>query len=115
MQDVADIVADEHEAQILEQIEAVLHGCTPDELAVIRRRVKDYTRMFGHLETARDSELAENWTEGAYPYRNLLSRKTYERQKYRLQVELLKLQAWVKKNGEKVIILCEGRDATANR
>jgi polyphosphate kinase len=56
-------------------------------------------------------ELSAGWREGAYPYRNLLSRKNYERQKYRLQVELLKLQAWVKDSGQRVVILFEGRDA----
>lgn len=39
------------------------------------------------------------------------SRKSYEKQKYRLQVELLKLQAWVKESGQRVVILFEGRDA----
>ena len=58
-----------------------------------------------------DNELAPDWRDGGYPYRNLLSRKSYEQQKYRLQVELLKLQAWVKETGQKVVILFEGRDA----
>jgi polyphosphate kinase 2 len=58
-----------------------------------------------------DRELVDNWQEGGYPYRNLLSRKSYERQKYRLQVELLKLQAWVKETGQRVVVLFEGRDA----
>lgn len=40
-----------------------------------------------------------------------MSRKSYEKQKYKLQVELLKLQAWVKESQEKVVILFEGRDA----
>lgn len=40
-----------------------------------------------------------------------MSRKSYEKQKYQLQVELLKLQAWVKETGQKVVILFEGRDA----
>ena len=40
-----------------------------------------------------------------------MSRKNYETQKYRLQVELLKLQAWVKDTGQRVVILFEGRDA----
>jgi len=111
MKDVVDMVADEHRIQILERTEALLEGITPDELAVIRRRVKEQIRLMGHIQTAHDLELAENWTEGAYPYRNRMTRKTYERQKYRLQVELLKLQAWVKREGKKVIILCEGRDA----
>ncbi len=58
-----------------------------------------------------DHELADDWQEGGYPYKNLLSRKSYERQKYRLQVELLKLQAWVKETGQRVVVLFEGRDA----
>jgi polyphosphate kinase 2 len=58
-----------------------------------------------------DLELAEDWRKGGYPYKNLLSRRSYEKQKYRLQVELLKLQAWVKDSGQKVVILFEGRDA----
>ena len=61
--------------------------------------------------TDADLILADDWRKGAYPYRNLLSRRSYEKQKYRLQVELLKLQAWVKEAGQKVVILFEGRDA----
>ncbi len=58
-----------------------------------------------------DFELSPDWREGGYPYRNLMARKSYERQKYRLQVELLKLQAWVNATGQKIVILFEGRDA----
>lgn len=58
-----------------------------------------------------DEELSENWRKGGYPYKYRMSRKNYERQKYSLQVELLKLQAWVKENQQRVIILFEGRDA----
>jgi polyphosphate kinase 2 len=42
---------------------------------------------------------------------SLLGRKQYESEKYQLQVELLKLQEWVKENGKKVAIVFEGRDA----
>jgi len=58
-----------------------------------------------------DDELAEDWREGGYPYENLMSRRNYESHKYRLQVELLKLQAWVKQTGQRLVILFEGRDA----
>ena len=58
-----------------------------------------------------DEELAPGWRDGGYPYQNLMTRRTYEREKYRLQVELLKLQAWVKETGQRVVILFEGRDA----
>ncbi len=37
--------------------------------------------------------------------------KTYEKELARLQVELIKLQAWVKENGEKIVVIFEGRDA----
>ncbi|WP_374987646.1 polyphosphate kinase 2 [Pseudomonas sp. N040] len=58
-----------------------------------------------------DDELAADWRQGGYPYKNLMSRKRYEQEKYHLQVELLKLQAWVKDTGQKLVILFEGRDA----
>ncbi len=58
-----------------------------------------------------DEELADDWRQGGYPYKNLMGRKNYERLKYGLQVELLKLQAWVKSSGQKVVIVFEGRDA----
>ena len=58
-----------------------------------------------------DEELAKDWKEGGYPYANLLRRSVYEKEKFRLQVELLKLQAWVKETGQRVVIVFEGRDA----
>ncbi|MFT3755970.1 MAG: polyphosphate kinase 2 [Pseudoxanthomonas sp.] len=58
-----------------------------------------------------DMELAKGWRDGAYPYRYLMRRSTYEKEKFKLQVELLKLQAWVKETGQRVMILFEGRDA----
>lgn len=36
---------------------------------------------------------------GEYPYKRKISRPGYEKNKAKLQVELLKLQEWVKKNG----------------
>ena len=58
-----------------------------------------------------DDELAADWRDGGYPYKHLMRRSSYEAQKYQLQVELLKLQAWVKETGLRVVILFEGRDA----
>ena len=40
-----------------------------------------------------------------------LSNKKYEQELYKLQVELCKLQKWVKQTGQKIIIIFEGRDA----
>ena len=40
-----------------------------------------------------------------------MKRSEYERLKLGLQIELLKMQNWVKREGERVVILFEGRDA----
>jgi len=48
---------------------------------------------------------------GEYPYRRKMSRRTYERHKAELQVELLKAQRWVEDTEQRVVMLFEGRDA----
>ncbi len=48
---------------------------------------------------------------GAYPYPTKMGRKEYEARKAELQIELLKMQNWVKESGERVVMLFEGRDA----
>lgn len=40
-----------------------------------------------------------------------VKKKPYETELYRLQIELLKLQAWVKQTGARVAVIFEGRDA----
>jgi len=97
-------------SEVLRRIQALIAGASPDEVKALRRSLfKQDEAQGNHVDP--DAELASGWREGAYPYKNLLSRKGYEKQKYRLQVELLKLQAWVKESGQRVVILFEGRDA----
>jgi polyphosphate kinase 2 len=43
--------------------------------------------------------------------KNGLNKKDYEKELYRLQSELVKLQYWVKETGYKAIVVFEGRDA----
>ncbi len=40
-----------------------------------------------------------------------LKKKVYEKELFKLQVELCKLQAWVKQSGTRAIVVFEGRDA----
>jgi polyphosphate kinase 2 len=40
-----------------------------------------------------------------------INNKVYERELYRLQIEMIKLQEWIKQNGERVVVIFEGRDA----
>jgi polyphosphate kinase 2 len=99
-------------SETLRQLQALIAGASPDEVKALRRTLfrRDEPES-GVPVVDPDTELAPGWREGGYPYKNLLSRKNYEKQKYRLQVELLKLQAWVKETGQRVVILFEGRDA----
>jgi polyphosphate kinase len=48
---------------------------------------------------------------GGYPYEKRLKREDYEEQLGQLQSELLKLQIHVRENGERVLVIFEGRDA----
>lgn len=41
----------------------------------------------------------------------LITKKTYEKELARLQVELVKLQEWIRTRGLKLVVLFEGRDA----
>ncbi|MFA6119982.1 MAG: polyphosphate kinase 2 [Sideroxydans sp.] len=89
---------------------AIFDGASPDDAAMLRKALLQQPAFLSRSKFP-DEELAGNWREGGYPYKNLLSRKSYEKQKFQLQVELLKLQNWVKETGQKVVILFEGRDA----
>ncbi|RLJ41649.1 polyphosphate kinase 2 [Litoreibacter meonggei] len=48
----------------------------------------------------------------SYPYDERMDRDDYDDTMKRLQVELMKLQAWVRKEGKRVAIVFEGRDAS---
>jgi polyphosphate kinase len=52
----------------------------------------------------------ESWRED-FPYPNRMTRPEYDRVKRQQQIELLKLQDWVKKTGARLMIIFEGRDA----
>ena len=99
-------------ASATQALDAILAGASPDDVHMLRRAVmKVDAKLNGGGKHPPDDELSADWRSGAYPYRNLMSRKAYEKQKYRLQVELLKLQAWAKETGQRIVILFEGRDA----
>ena len=57
-----------------------------------------------------DGRTVDTWRED-YPYAEKLPRHEYEYEKRPLQIELVKLQNWVKSTGEHIVIVFEGRDA----
>lgn len=108
---VADILARDARdgSGPLGELRTLLAGASPDDRRALRRAL--FPPEVAEVPNEADIELAPGWREGKYPYKHLLTRATYEKQKYRLQVELLKLQAWVKETGQRVVIVFEGRDA----
>jgi len=55
--------------------------------------------------------IRELFRTGQYPYKTKIRTSVYEQHKAELQVELLKVQNWVKLTGQKIVVICEGRDA----
>ncbi|MBY0454777.1 MAG: polyphosphate kinase 2 [Burkholderiaceae bacterium] len=92
-------------------LRATLEGASEDDLAVLRQVLWAEQPQQARAKGNPDEELTNDWRDGGYPYKHLMRRSSYETQKYQLQVELLKLQAWVKETGQRVVILFEGRDA----
>ena len=108
------LVQDEKAGTVAERahgLRAILEGASPDDRKALRKALSA-NGQDAHEDTPNpDEELAPDWRDGGYPYKNLLRRSTYEKQKFKLQVELLKLQSWVKETGARVVIIFEGRDA----
>ncbi len=50
-------------------------------------------------------------TSGGFPYDKKLKKSHYENTLFQLQVELVRLQDWLRTSGERILILFEGRDA----
>lgn len=53
----------------------------------------------------------EIFPDANYPYKKKMNTEEYENLKQDLQIELLKMQNWVKETGQRIVILFEGRDA----
>jgi polyphosphate kinase 2 len=56
------------------------------------------------------SEIA-NGSDFPHGSKSSIDKKTYEKELRKLQIELVKLQYWIKEKGLKVVVLFEGRDA----
>jgi polyphosphate kinase 2 len=59
---------------------------------------------------ARNGRILWN-ADGSYPYKRKIDVLDYEREKHELQIELLKMQGWLKDTKQRIVILFEGRDA----
>ena len=52
-----------------------------------------------------------SYAAGDYPYSEKMNVKEYEKEKRLLQIELLKVQKWLKDENKKIVTIFEGRDA----
>ncbi|HMT37633.1 polyphosphate kinase 2 [Thermomonas aquatica] len=81
-------------------------GIAPAELGVPEATAREMEAMPVTAEESTSAPLP-----AGYPYRVRLRRKEYEAEKKKLQIELLKVQSWVKESGQRIVMLFEGRDA----
>jgi polyphosphate kinase 2 len=70
------------------------------ESAVAKKKAKK-----GHFSNRRPTEIEKAETK------KKIGRKFYERELGKMQVELVKLQEWIKNKGLKIVVIFEGRDA----
>ena len=84
---------------------AATNGNGADRLA---RALANFSFDAPELDPLVDSHA---YHSGNYPYDDRPKRKQYQKQLRALQIELLKLQGWVKAKGERVVLVFEGRDA----
>jgi len=63
------------------------------------------------VERVRKTKSNKDIISSVYPYKRMMDKKTYEEEIKLLQIELVKMQAWVQHTGERIVIIFEGRDA----
>ncbi len=63
------------------------------------------------LDPSEAAKTRRAFEDGEYPYDGRMKQSDYEEEKAALQVELLKVQRWVRDTEQRVAILFEGRDA----
>ncbi len=68
------------------------------------------SHIFGEMRHSPE-QIKDLFRNGTYPYKTRIKTAVYERHKKELQVELLKVQNWVKQTGQRIVALFEGRDA----
>lgn len=111
---LSDILREDSEVNLDDIANTLLSSLSIDEQKVISKALRRQALRKRDAEPAKhvDTDLIlSSDHQDIYPYKYRMARATYEHQKYKLQVELLKLQAWVRDTGQRVILVFEGRDA----
>ncbi|MDR2187440.1 MAG: polyphosphate kinase 2 [Azonexus sp.] len=78
----------------------------------VKLKIRGKERIFAiddpHLPDWIDKHALES---GRFPYKHQFDRDLYEEELRRLQIELVKMQFWLKASGKRLMALFEGRDA----
>ena len=73
-------------------------------------RSESPAHIFGEMRHSPE-QIKDLFRNGKYPYKTRIRKSSYEKHKEELQVELLKVQSWVKETGQRMVVIFEGRDA----
>ena len=111
VRDILGLMVPERTHELADALKVIMEGASPDDAIALKRALQSSEAELIVDGPHPDDDLADDWRQGGYPYRNLMLRKSYEKAKYGLQVELLKLQNWAKERKQKIVLLFEGRDA----
>ncbi len=108
--------SERHGKQEQAQQNPALENAIPEEIRVHPEIEDNY--LGGAYSSSTIKRLRKNpdsigklFKEGQYPYTDTIPKRRYEKEKKKLQIELLKVQNWVKLTGQKIVVICEGRDA----
>jgi polyphosphate kinase 2 len=81
-----------------------------DQAKTPEERRESPSHIFGEMRHSPE-QIKDLFRNGKYPYKTKIRKSSYEKHKEELQVELLKVQSWVKETGQRIVVLFEGRDA----
>ncbi|MES0370871.1 MAG: polyphosphate kinase 2 [Mariprofundaceae bacterium] len=82
------------------------------KLQKLLKRLSDPKKVLESSKVISGKKLLQiSYEMGSYPYPEKIGLEKYESEKHLLQIELLKVQAWVKESGQRILGIFEGRDA----
>ncbi len=85
---------------------------TKEQAAAMLKDLSDASKVMKSSTMMSGKELLKiTYANGEYPYEKKMKLADYEKEKRSLQIELLKVQAWLKEKNKKVVTIFEGRDA----
>jgi len=106
-----EVIQDLNIDTLLRKINQLMELKRRDTKKNIRKQFDDFAKTIDNrISVIKTGAQAQHFDEFEGE-RSILTRRDYEAEKYQIQVELMKLQEWVLKNGKKIAIVFEGRDS----